>query len=155
MVVVNTFRCKRLTAEFVLRRMRNALSHPTGTDIDAPFPSSGYTTIPDRPGDIARFCFVNSPDTMRNGPNNWDNKETADSKLEQARRHGDMPVDVTIICDHNGRFCFGRNGKPFARILRVDLTPAEMHGLVIGLSNHLAQPVREAWDGMTIGALIT
>jgi hypothetical protein len=155
MVVVNTLRCNALTAEVVLRGIRNALSHPTGLTIDALFPSSGYTTITDGSEDIVRFCFVNSPDTKNNRLKTHDTAEIAARELEQARRGQDMPADVGIIRTEDGRFCFGRDGKPFARIFRIDLTPEEMHKLVIGLSNQLAQPVRDVWDGMTIAALIT
>ena len=155
MVVVNTFRCGALTASFVLERMRHALSHPTVLDINSRFPSTGYMTIPDGSGNVAQFCVVNSPDTKGNQIYSYDKKDAALQRLEKAIDVGDIPKDVEIISDGNDRFCFGLHGKPFVRIFRIDLSPGELHELVIGLTNHLAQPVREAWDGMTIQALIT
>ena len=65
-----------------------------------------------------------------------------------------MPEDVLIITDEIGQFCFGRGDEPFARIFKIHLTNAEIHALVIGLSNHLAQPIQEAWDGVTVAQLI-
>lgn len=154
MVVLNTFHCNTLTADVVLTRIRNALSHPTVLEVDALFPSSGYTTIADGSGDIVRFSFVNSPDTRNNRPKIHDTEEAAARQLAPGRRDQDLPADVGIIRTDDGRFCLGRDGKSFARIFRIDLTPEEMHKLVIGLSNHLAQPVRHLWDGITIAAVI-
>jgi hypothetical protein len=150
MVVRNTFRGS-LTVELVLRRMRNALSHPTGLDISDSFPASGYTTIPDGSGAIRQYCFVNSPDTRRGRPKHWDLPGDAEKALEKER--ADMPEDVTVIVK-NGRFCFGRNGQPFARIFEVRLTVEEIRQLVTGLSNYLAQPIQEDWDGVTIRPLL-
>jgi hypothetical protein len=108
MIEINTFRGQP-TGEVVLRRLRNALSHPTALDINDRFPSSGYTTIPDGSGTIRRYCFVNSPDTARSGhPKSFSQREEAERRLEQARSEGDMPVDVGIIEYELGKFCFGR-----------------------------------------------
>ncbi len=154
MISVNTFKGK-LTGEVVLRRLRNALSHPTALDISDHFPSSGYTTIPDGSGTIRRYCFVNSPDTAGSGhPKSFSQREEAEGRLEQAKSDGDMPIDVEIIEDRLGKFCFGRGNEPFARVFKIDLTSEEIHELVIGLSNHLAQPKQKDWDGVTIARLV-
>jgi hypothetical protein len=65
-----------------------------------------------------------------------------------------MPRDVEIIENEAGQFCFGRGTEPFGRIFKIYLTGEEIHALVIGLSNHLAQPIQEAWDGITVAPLI-
>jgi hypothetical protein len=65
-----------------------------------------------------------------------------------------MPVDVVIIEDRLGKFYFGRGDEPFARIFKIDLTSEEIHALVIGLSNHLAQPKQKDWDGVTVARLV-
>ena len=152
-MIENTFR-GQLTSEVVFRRLRNALSHPTALDLNGRFPSSGYTTIPDVSGTIRRYCFVNSPDTTRGRPKSFTQREQAERRLEQARGDGDMPKDVGIIEDKRGEFCFGRGDEPFARVFKIHLTPEEIHALVIGLSNHLAQPIQEAWDGVTVTSLV-
>jgi hypothetical protein len=153
MIAINTFD-GLLTGEVVLKRLRNALSHPTALDLDDPFPSSGYTTIPDGSGKIRRSCFVNSPDTKRGRPKMFSTKKEAEDGLVRARSEGDMPVDVGIISNEDGKFCFGRGDKPFARVFKIYLTGEEIHALVIGLSNHLAQPIQEAWDGVTVTSLV-
>jgi hypothetical protein len=154
MIKINTFRGQP-TAEVVLERLRNALSHPTALDISDRFPSSGYTTIPDGSGTIRRYCFVNSPDTERSGhPKSFSQRGKAERQLEKARSQGDMPLDVGIIEDRPGNFCFGRGDEPFARIFKIYLTGEEIHLLVIGLSNHLAQPKQKDWDGFTVARLV-
>ena len=153
MIDINTFR-GQLTVEVIFRRLRNALSHPTVLDIKARFPSTGYTTMPDVSGTISRYCFVNSPDTKNNRPRRFPNQEKAESELKTARDHGDMPKDVGVITVEDGQFCFGRGDKPFARVFKMYLTGEEIYALVIGLSNHLAQPIQEKWDGVTVARLV-
>ena len=153
MISVNTFD-GRLTGEVVLKRLRNALSHPTALDINDHFPSSGYTTIPDGSGTIHQYCFVNSPDVRRSGhPKTSPQREEAERLLKRARGDGDMPRDVEVMRYAEG-FCFGRGDKPFARIFKIHLTGEEIHALVIGLSNHLAQPKQKDWDGVTVARLV-
>jgi hypothetical protein len=153
MIAINTFD-GRLTGEVVLRRLRNALSHPTALDVDAEFPTSGYTTIPDGSGTICRYCFVNSPDTKPGRPRTFSTEKEAERRLERERGDGDMPKDVGVINYGADKFCFGRGDKPFARIFKIYLTSDDIHKLVIGLSNHLAQPIQEDWDGFTVATLV-
>jgi len=153
MIAINTFD-GQLTLEVVLKRLRNALSHPTPLDLDDPFPSSGYTTIPDGSATIRRYCFVNSPDTKCGRPKMFSTEKEAKDGLVRARSEGDIPADVGIISNEDGKFCFGRGDKPFARVFKIYLTGEEIHALVIGLSNHLAQPIRKDWDGVSVTRLV-
>ena len=153
MIETNTFHGK-LTGKFVLDKLRNALSHPCVLDIDDDFPSSGYTTVQDGSGTICRYCFVNSPDKKNGRPKSFDNEDEARRQLDKLKSEGEMPKEVDIISDERGRFCYGRGGKPFARVFKIYLTVEEIHELVIGLSNHLAQPSQESWDGSTITLLV-
>jgi hypothetical protein len=150
MIKINTFR-GQLTVAFVLKKLRNALCHPTALDINDRFPSTGYTTILDGSDTIRRYCFVNSPDTEDGHIRTFANREAA--KGELARASG-MPRDVGIIEYQAGEFCFGRGDEPFVRVFKIYLTVDEIHALVIGLSNHLAQPIQKAWDGVTIADLV-
>ena len=152
MVSVNTFD-GRLTGEVVLKRLRNALSHPTALNLNDTFPSSGYTTIPDGSGTIHHYCFVNSPDIKRSGHPRMFSQQEAERQLEQASRDGDMPKNVGVI-RYADQFTFGRGDEPFARIFKIHLTGEEIHALVIGLSNHLAQPKEKDWDGVTVARLV-
>jgi len=151
MIEVNTFH-GRLTVGVVLKRLRNALSHPTKVNLKDTFPSSGYTTM-DLSGKIRRFCFVNSPDVEDGKPRSSLRWEKAEANRIKELNHG-LPKDVKIIQNENGRFCFGQDGKPFARIFKIYLTVEEIRTLVIELSNYLAQPIQENWDGVTIARLV-
>lgn len=153
MIEVNTFD-GRLTVGVVLKRLRNALSHPTKLNLKDTFPSSGYTTEPDLSGKIRKFCLVNSPDVSKSG-RAWSHPmwEEAEAKRVRELKHG-LPNDVKTIKNEDGKFCFGRDGKPFARIFKIYLTVEEIRTLVIELSNYLAQPIQEQWDGVTIARLV-
>jgi hypothetical protein len=80
-------------------------------------------------------------------------EKEAEKGLEQASDDGDMPKDVGVI-KYADKFCFGRGDEPFARIFKIHLTAEEIHALVIGLSNHLAQPKEKDWDGVTVARLV-
>jgi len=154
MIEVNTFNDGTPTSEVVLNRLRNALSHPTVMNLDVHFPSSGYSTIRDGSDSIHQYCFVNSPDIRDSGhPKRYPQREAAERGLERARGDGGMPREVGVIT-YDGQFCFGLGDKPFARIFKIRLTPEEIHTLVIGLSNHLAQSKEKDWDGVTIARLV-
>ena len=47
-----------------------------------------------------------------------------------------------------------RDRIPSARVFMVTLTPSQLYSLVIKLSNLLAQPTKENWDGKTITDII-
>jgi hypothetical protein len=97
---------------------------------------------------------VNSPDAKHGRPKTFSTEKAAEDGLKKEKEVGDMPKDVVVIRYEADRFCFGQGGKPFARIFKIYLTPEEIHALVIGLSNHLAQPRQEAWDGVTVTSLV-
>ncbi len=82
MINVNTFFDLTLTAGVVLRRLRNALSHPSAPELDASFPSSGYTTMRDGSPTIARYSFVNSPDVRNSRPKMFSTQKEAETHLQ-------------------------------------------------------------------------
>jgi hypothetical protein len=153
MIAENTFR-GRLSIGVVVERLRNALCHPTALNLNDDLPSTGYTTIQDGSDVIRRYCLVNSPDSEKGRPQHFHTREEAETALAQASGAGDMPKDVGIISNGEGQFCFGRGDKPFGRIFKAYLTTEEIHALVIGLSNYLAQPIQKDWDGVTVARLV-
>lgn len=154
MIEINTFRTPRLTAAVVLRHIRNALSHPTQLDPETSFPSTGYTTLSGGSGRIHEYCFVSSPDTKRNQPRKFSTKEQALAYLERRKGDGSMPDDITIITTSPSEFSLGQMENLFARVFKIRLNTQEIHELVMGLSNHLSQPIQEQWDGRTIKQLV-
>ncbi len=144
----NTFADEDLTYETVISRIRNSLSHPTSIDISSEYPSTGYTTIKDESRNIKKLCFVNSPDTKGNRPKFFNTEEDANKALFRAKE-GNLPAEVYIE-KIDGRYGFYKDNKPFARIFRIDLPVENIRQLMLGLSNHLAQPIREQWDGESV-----
>lgn len=153
MVKSNSFRNASLGVDDVLRHTRNALSHPTSVVADADYPSTGYTTCPGRSNNIERFRFISSPDTKNNQLRTFPDRQTADEHIRRGKRDGSMHEDVDAA-PHENRFILVRAGRPYARLFIMEVTPAQLHALVLGLSNHLAQPIRDAWDGHTIAQLV-
>lgn len=47
-----------------------------------------------------------------------------------------------------------KHNNPKTKTFQVELTVKEIKALVIGLSNFLAQPIQEKWDGQTITRLV-
>ena len=154
MITHNTFRPKDITVDAFLRHLRNALSHPTPTEPTAEFPSTGYTTIPDGSGKVRKFYFISSPDTTRNRPKTWQDKSKAESYLSKANNDGSMPDHVDIVQDGNDKYVLQKDRKPFARIFIAEISVHQLHAIVQGLCNYLAQPIQESWDGETIVKLI-
>lgn len=147
-----------LTVEVFLTHLRNAMSHPTGTDLDARFPSTGYSSLPDASGMIQAIGFCNSPDTSYNSPRIWPNnrRHQADHYLDVNQRHnqrrpwGTIPADVRIDSVGHNQFVMVRFGEPYARVFLVVVTTYQIRSLVRGLANLLAQPAIDHWNGKSI-----
>ncbi len=145
LIKTNTFKYdNELTVYDVLNSIRNSLSHPTGTDIEAEFPSTGYTTVPSKSGKISHFCFIESPDTKNNRPRIFNTEIDANTHIK--RYEGKMPKDVGIIQLKNNKFSLSLNREIFARVFRIDITCSSIHELVIELANYLAQPIQDEWS---------
>jgi len=149
----NTFQEEPPTVRDILWHLRNSLSHPTPVDLSSSYPSTGFTTIPNKTDIISTYAFVVSPDTIKNRPKYYKTEEKALEALDKVK-DGSFPKSVSIGRSVSGEYSFFREGKPFARIFQINLTPAKLHVLVLELSNYLAQPIQEKWDGYTITSLI-
>lgn len=155
-----------LTVEVLLIHLRNSMSHPTGTDLNAPFSSTGYNSIPDSSGMIGAIGFCNSPDTEKNRPRMWTNEKAANNYLQKCQRLSSKSPWCTIPSDvYIGQVGYNRFGmyrydrqyrcdRQFAREFLVILTTEQLHSLVLNLSNLLAQPAIAQWDGKSIRNIV-
>ncbi|MFZ9938007.1 MAG: hypothetical protein ACO3JG_13270 [Luteolibacter sp.] len=147
-----------LTVEVLLTHLRNAVSHPTGTNLEAEFPSTGYNSISDLSGMIARIGFCNSPDTKYNRPKSWRTRDLAEKQLANLQRSGNpwnyVPHDVSIGSSIRYGICMHREGYPYARIFVAVFTIGQLNRLLLGLANLLAQPARDHWDGRSTADVI-
>jgi len=153
-IVRNTFE-EKLTAAQILRHIRNAMSHPTGTDLTSPFSSTGYNSIPDGSGSISSIVFSSSPDTKRNRHRTWAKPEQAKAHLARIRGSNEKSFPH-IMAEQSADGAYGlfRHGEPFAREFVAILSTTQIRSLVLGLSNLLAQPADEHFDGRSFRQLV-
>lgn len=156
--IKNTFK-ERHTLQNFITRIRNSVSHPTHIDLKSEYPSSGFTTIEDDSGSIRKFRFINSPDTKNN--------KLKEYTLEAIKRemygsgsaksvNNELPDNISyeLVPGKLDKYILVSNGKPFIRISIIDLTIGQLGSFVKALSNYLAQPIQQEWDGVTIKDLI-
>lgn len=138
--------------DFILT-IRNSVSHPCETRIESDYPSTGYTTIEDDSGIIKKFIFINSPDVRKNRPKEYNSEQDVERHINLETREGRMPEGISYIkCDN--RYVLALNSEYFIRISIIELTIEELSSFVKNLSNYLAQPILENWDGKTINWLL-
>lgn len=156
MVVRNTFP-EKLTYKLVIDRVRNALSHPTYGDVEHKYPISGFKNINDSDGNIWGFSFVNSPDIKHEGSVESFCESEAGRKLAERRKgitkaSGEQVLELSK--KENGKFVICCCGEPYVRIFQMSVPMTALKSLLLGLSNYLAQPTQNCWDGKSITQLV-
>jgi hypothetical protein len=142
----NSFFQPEITADKIVRHIRNALSHPTKIDIKSLHKKTGYITKGDTPL-IEAIIFVSSPDLNGRGNSKpYKTKEAAESTITRDRN---FPDNVQVIQLANGQFCYQLNGEAFHRIFEIELTPHKLLTLTYSLSSYLSHPLIKSWDGRT------
>lgn len=149
--IKNTYSGKIYLRNFI-QNIRNALSHPTNLDLSSNFPSTGYSTIKNNSGSIAKYCFVDSPDSKKNRPKTFQTKGEIERWIYNNRNT--LPFKITFEINNNNRYFLQHDEKTFARIAHIELSVRELGVFVKHLANYLAQPIQEKWDGITINELI-
>ena len=123
----------------IIERMRHSLSHPAQIDINQEYPSSGYTTKPDKTENISEVCFINSPDVRKNRPKLF-SKEDIDKFIKDSGLGKRSVVAKKVKC---GCYCLSKDEKPFARIFRIDLPVDNLKTLITELSDNLSAELKE------------
>jgi len=143
---------QKLTYEKFLNALRNSLSHPTNSDkaLNAEYPSTGYTTVVGSSETIERIVFWDTPDFKDYRPRKHSSIKEAEDYIKRNLRKFEGITTVEV----DGMYQIAKVGKPFGRVCRIELTPKDLKRLVIDLSNYLAQPIQENWDGLTINRLV-
>jgi hypothetical protein len=156
MVRKDTFIRERVTYKNVIEHLRNALSHPTPSDPNTEeYPSTGFTTPGPTGSDIKSFIFIDSPNVRnkRPFPKNYDRESDARQRLIQLGSPPDFYVEPVEI---NGetKYQIWTDGKSHLQIFWIEIPVKTLTDLVLQLSNFLAQPVQQKWDGKTITKII-
>ena len=138
---------EELILENFIKRLRNAISHPTEIRDERDFPSTGYTTRKDDSGIIKRFRFIDSPDTKWNRQSGFRTEQEIQDWIR--RNKHTFPENIHYIMK-GSKYFLAVNSEAFIRISIIDLTVEELASFVKNLANYLAQPIQENWDGKTI-----
>jgi hypothetical protein len=107
-------------------------------------------------GIISRFLFTDSPWVYRGEIGSWvcsRNKERVTENASHFERKY-TPIGLTVRHDARGRFQIFRDNEIFLPIFSAELTIQALRSFAIELSNFLAQPTRDDWDGKTIQRLV-
>jgi hypothetical protein len=145
----NTFN-ENPTLENFIARIRNSVSHPTNTDIESNYPSTGFSTIKDNGSRIIqKYRFINSPDVRDNRLKEYTYEQIINI-LE--RYKSEFPTDVIYesMPGQPEKYRFTYRGDVFMRISIIDLSVKQLGSFVKKLANYLAQPIEKDWDGETI-----
>lgn len=147
MIRKDSFIRGKLTHSDVITHLRDALSHPTILDLDSGYVSTGYTTLDPNEGEIAEFAFISSPDVRKNRPKYYNDESEARLQLKQTG----YPFDKYIkeVNDSGIKYQIWSKDAPYVRVFRIDIPVNHLKTLLIGLSDHLAQPILPDWDGET------
>ena len=144
--VENTYE-EDLILENFIKRVRNAISHPTELNVERNYPSTGYTTLKDNSGVIKTFQFIDSPDSKWNRQLGF----CEENKIKEYIRRNEATLPKNIhYSEIRSKYFLTVNSKPFIRISRINLSVEELTSFVKNLANYLAQPIQENWDGQTI-----
>jgi hypothetical protein len=138
----------------VLDHLRNALSHPRVV-VAEDYPSTGFTTVPDGSDAISMYRFTDSPwvdkgKLFRKACS--DDRAKVDALLEQFQgAYGSRDLEVRPV---DGVFRIYRGDGKYVPVFVLELPLEAMTGLALKLSNYLAQPANDEWDGRGIVQLV-
>ncbi len=151
---------EQLTYDIFITHLRNALSHPTAPDKDPHYPSTGYTTIPDDTGIITRFRFIDSPWVDRgkllyrysskieeNVKRSLHSYRHANQRCRPQANHLEIRKDANEYKIYQG-------DQIYIPVFIAELPLSALTDMAIELANHIAQPVQDNWDGVTIRQLV-
>jgi hypothetical protein len=125
----------------VIWHLRNALSHPTGLNLNEQNLTTGYTTN-NKSTNIESLVFVTSPDRRSDGSTMSYPTDISKKPLKF------FPNDI-IVENRKGKHFFYQNGEPFHRIFQIELSTESLFKLTYALATYLSHPLKENWDGKT------
>ena len=145
-----------LSYERFIGHMRNAVSHPTSADKEPFHPSTGYTTIPNGSGIISSFLFIDSPWVDRGRIHSRYCSTSQERITEEAKRFELKYGNAGLLIRRKANGCYEiiRDDETYLPIFQAELTIQSLELLAIELSNLLALPTKEDWDGKTVHRLV-
>lgn len=150
-----------LTYRRFLDSLRNACSHPTDLGATAALRSTGYSTIPGSSGLIEAFEFIDSP-SVQDGqlkrqfksPSRREVERQVDKLNESWRKVGQKAEPPFHVEQVGKEYQVYKSGNEYFRLFRAVIPLSDLAEAVKFLSNYLAQPSQDYWDGKTIKELV-
>ena len=125
-VTKNNFPGELTYADFVTH-LRNALCHPSSADKEPWLPATGYTTIADESGVIARFCFTDSPWVVRGSIHSMastSDQEKVTRTLRSLIKNRPPPAEIEVRYTGTKPVGWARFTSPTMLIMSLNLNTA-------------------------------
>ena len=144
-IITSTFKQPKLNADFIIRQIRNALSHPKNLNLSSKNKLTGYTTR-NNSEKIETVVFVSSPDLTNKGTfKTFKTFEAAELYIKNAVT---FPDDVVISEEKDNEFIFKQKDEHFSRTIEIELTNSNLIHLTNNLSKYLAHPLKDNWNNI-------
>jgi hypothetical protein len=141
-IIENTFNIEKIHANYIIRKIRDSLSHPTKIDLTNKLSTTGYTTLLNNFGTIDKIIFISSPDITPKG----DRKKYKQPIAQKFLDDGSFPKGVTIEQIDEHKFGFTKDDMPFFRMFKIILSPMQLLQMTYALTDYLSQPLLKNWD---------
>lgn len=153
-VTLDTFPAP-LTYERFIEHLRNAVSHPTTPDKKPKLPSTGYTTIPGSSGIIEAFRFTDSPWVSRGEDHSrYVHRDQTKMAKELDKFNKKYGCHLEALLNDKGAYQAMHDGQPYRPFFVAEIPLDGLIRIALELSNFLAQPTQERWDGRTVHQLL-
>jgi len=141
-ILENTFNTQKIHANYIIRKIRDSLSHPTKIDLTNKLSTTGYSTILNGSGNIDKIIFISSPDVTSKGKR----KEYSISLAQKILEDGSIQKGVTLEKINKDKYGFIKDDMPFFRMFKIILSPMQLLQMTYALTDYLSQPLLKNWD---------
>jgi hypothetical protein len=139
-----------------ITHLRDALSHPSSPDKKPNLPSTGYISLSDSSGLIKSFRFTESPWVDRGQIySKYEGKDELKVKNNVSDFEKKYNCNLDVAKNDQGKFqVVDKEGSPYFPIFIAEISLKDLVVVTKELSNYLALPAQQGWDGKTIKQLV-
>ena len=141
-----------ITYRQFIEHMRHAVSHPT-TSASEKEVSTGYTAIASDASLITAFRFIHSPLNDRGKPKRLKHSAATQQISALQRQYGNFGIEPKKV-DRSDKVILTVDNQAFLPTFIAEVPLPALKAMVLELSNLLAQPTDEKWDGKTLAVLV-
>jgi hypothetical protein len=162
-VVQDTFTNGKTTYAQFIEHLRNALSHPTCAD-KGNMLSTGYTTVLDNTQVINKLVFTDSPWVIRGEmhskyselKNKFNSEKSSlnrilDGLIEKYNNAENLAIKFD---PSDKKYKVFQHEKVYYPVFVAEIPLTDLYLIAIQISNYLAQPTQDNWDGRSISKLL-